>query len=108
MRPLWKRACPTFNNESHGHQRFPFCPARQKHKDAAATPSLHGDLLSPLALPRPLRSPVWFSVHIFVNLPDTGPRPRPQGGRRDTEEAHVAGQGDGGCLCRKCMDVTIL
>ena len=49
-----------------------------------------------------------FSVHIFVNLPDTGPRLRPQGGRRDTEEAHVAGQGDGGCLCRKCMDVTIL
>ena len=51
MWPLWKTACPTFNNENHGNQHFPFCPAHQKHKDAADTPSPHGDLLSQLASP---------------------------------------------------------
>lgn len=89
MWPLWKTACPTFNNENHGNQHFPFCPAHQKHKDAADAPSPHGDLLSPLASPA-LCAP--WPVFLFILLLPflTQALDQASGRQEATEEVRVA------------------
>lgn len=105
MWPLWKTACPTFNNENHGNQRFPFYPARQKHKDAADTPSPHGGLLSPLASPA-LCAP-WPAFLFILLLPFLTQALDQASGRQESRRGSARGQGEGGRLCGKCEDAIV-